>query len=165
MRNCRSPSKPWRASHMSTVFLTLLCFPSFLGASVFLSYTVWSVTPSKSCGPFRSLNTMYEAGKLYVRQLEVTNPRLSWISWIHHYLWENTLFIYVASSVLLVIIYFHIQIVNGQRKVINLLKEQIANEGEDKCFLIDRLHSVYNKRSRIQRGQKSIQARIAMGKE
>ncbi|XP_072259522.1 transmembrane channel-like protein 6 [Pyxicephalus adspersus] len=165
MRNCRSPSKPWRASHMSTVFLTLLCFPSFLGASVFLSYTVWSVTPSKSCGPFRSLNTMYEAGKLYVRQLEVTNPRLSWISWIHHYLWENTLFIYVASSVLLVIIYFHIQIVNGQRKVINLLKEQIANEGEDKCFLIDRLHSVYNKRSRIQRGQRSVQARIAMGKE
>lgn len=165
MRNCRSPSKPWRASHMSTVFLTLLCFPSFLGASVFLSYTVWSVMPSKSCGPFRSLSTMYEAGKIYVRQLEVLNPRLSWVSWIHHYLWENTLFIYVASSILLVVIYFHIQIVNGQRKVINLLKEQIANEGEDKRFLIERLHSVYERKSRTHRGQKSLQARAAMGKE
>ncbi|CAI9538961.1 unnamed protein product, partial [Staurois parvus] len=165
MRNCRSPSKPWRASHMSTVFLTLLCFPSFLGASIFLSYTVWSVTPSKSCGPFQSLSTMNEAGKSYVRQLEVLNPRLSWVSWIHHYLWENTLFIYVASSVLLVVIYFHIQIVKGQRKVINLLKEQIANEGEDKRFLIVRLHSVYERRSRIHRCQKSLQARESTGQD
>ncbi|XP_077107463.1 transmembrane channel-like protein 6 [Ranitomeya variabilis] len=150
MRNCRSPSKPWRASHMSTAFLTLLCFPSFLGASVFLSYTVWSVKPSVSCGPFRSLNTMYEAGKFYVRQLEVSNPRLSWVSWIHYYLWENTFFIYLAAMVLLIVIYFHIQIVNGQRRIIRLLKEQIANEGEDKRFLINRLNSVYEKKSRGQ---------------
>ncbi|KAM9296772.1 transmembrane channel-like protein 6 [Gastrophryne carolinensis] len=161
MQNCRSPSKPWRASHMSTVFLTLLCFPSFLGASVFLSYTVWSVKPSDMCGPFRSLRSMYEAGKFYVQQLEVLNPRLSWVSWIHHYLWENPLFIYVASAALLVVIYFHIQIVKGQRKVIRLLKEQIANEGEDKRFLIDRLHSVYTKRSAANRPPKSLPANAA----
>ncbi|KAM4691574.1 transmembrane channel-like protein 6 isoform 1-T2 [Rhinophrynus dorsalis] len=148
MRNCRSPSKPWRASHMNTAFLTLLCFPSFLGASVFLSYTVWSVKPSDTCGPFRSLKTMYEAGKVYVQQLGKTNPQLGWVSWIHHYLVENTFFIYLAAGVLLVVIYFHIQIVNGQRKIINLLKEQIANEGEDKRFLIHRLHSFYENRSR-----------------
>ncbi|KAG8565131.1 hypothetical protein GDO81_012727 [Engystomops pustulosus] len=151
MRNCRNPSKPWRASHMSTAFLTLLCFPSFLGASVFLSYTLWSVQPSMSCGPFRSLNTMYEAGKFYIKQLEMTNPQLSWVSRIHYYLWENTFFIYLAAAVLLIVIYFHIQIVNGQRKIIMLLKEQIANEGEDKCFLINRLHSVYEKKSRRHR--------------
>ncbi|KAM3923687.1 transmembrane channel-like protein 6 [Leptodactylus fuscus] len=156
MRNCRSPRKPWRASHMSTAFLTLLCFPSFLGASVFLSYTVWSVKPSESCGPFRSLNTMYEAGKFYIKQLEVTNPRLSWVSWIHYYLWENTFFIYLAAGVLLIVIYFHIQIVKGQRKIIHLLKEQIANEGEDKCFLIHRLHAVYEKKSRASRTKPNI---------
>ncbi|XP_066443283.1 transmembrane channel-like protein 6 isoform X3 [Eleutherodactylus coqui] len=150
MKNCRSPSKPWRASHMSTAFLTLLCFPSFLGASVFLSYTMWSVKPSLSCGPFRSQDTMYLAGKSYVKQLEVLNPRLSWVSWILYYLWENTFFIYLAAGVLLIVIYFHIQIVGGQRRIIQLLKEQIANEGEDKRFLINRLHSVYEKKSRPQ---------------
>jgi hypothetical protein len=41
MANCQAPRRPWLASHMSTVFLTLLCFPSFLGAAVFLCYAVW----------------------------------------------------------------------------------------------------------------------------
>lgn len=39
--NCQAPGRPWLASHMTTVFLTLLCFPSFLGAAVFLCYAVW----------------------------------------------------------------------------------------------------------------------------
>ncbi|KAG8446662.1 hypothetical protein GDO86_014204, partial [Hymenochirus boettgeri] len=150
MRNCKSPSKPWRASHMNTTFLTLLCFPSFLGASVFFTYTVWSVKPSDTCGPFRFLSSMYEAGKVYVRKLERSNPGWAWVSWIHLYLVENTFFIYVAAGVLMIVIYFHIQIVNGQRKIINLQKGQISMEGEDKRFLINRLHSFYEKRSKRQ---------------
>jgi hypothetical protein len=41
MANCQGPRRHWLASHMSTVFLTLLCFPSFLGAAVFLCYAIW----------------------------------------------------------------------------------------------------------------------------
>ncbi|XP_027705979.1 transmembrane channel-like protein 6 isoform X3 [Vombatus ursinus] len=88
MANCQAPRKPWRASHMTTIFITLLCFPSFLGAAIFLSYAIWQA-----------------------------------------------------------VIYFNIQVVKGQRKVICLLKEQISNEGEDKIFLINKLHSLYEKRA------------------
>lgn len=41
MANCQAPRRPWLACHMSTVFISLLCFPSFLGAAVFLCYAVW----------------------------------------------------------------------------------------------------------------------------
>ncbi|XP_048345939.1 transmembrane channel-like protein 6 isoform X2 [Sphaerodactylus townsendi] len=137
MRNCQSPSKPWRASHMSTIFITLLCFPSFLGASVFLSYTIWSVRPSEICGPFQSLTTVYDSGKMWVTQLEKSNPNLTWFTWIHQHMIQNTFFLFVMSGILLAVIYLNIQVVKGQWKIISLLKEQIANEGEDQgLFLI-----------------------------
>uniref|UniRef100_A0A9L0JSS6 Transmembrane channel-like protein n=1 Tax=Equus asinus TaxID=9793 RepID=A0A9L0JSS6_EQUAS len=157
MANCRAPRRPWLASHMSTVFVSLLCFPSFLGAAIFLCYAIWQVRPSSICGPFRTLDTMYEAGKVWVRHLEKAGPRVSWLPWIHRYLVENTFPIYLVSALLLAVIYLNIQVVKGQRKVICLLKEQISNEGEDKIFLINKLHSVYEgkERSRVGRAQEA----------
>ncbi|XP_057173655.1 transmembrane channel-like protein 6 isoform X3 [Ursus arctos] len=148
MANCRAPRRPWLASHMSTVFISLLCFPSFLGAAVFLCYAVWQVKPSSVCGPFRTLDTMYEAGKVWVRRLEKAGPRVSWVPWVHRYLVENTFPVYLVSALLLAVIYLNIQVVKGQRRVICLLKEQISNEGEDKIFLINKLHSIYERKER-----------------
>ncbi|KAM7068657.1 transmembrane channel-like protein 6 isoform 1-T1 [Molossus nigricans] len=153
MANCQAPRRPWRASHMSTVFISLLCFPSFLGAAIFLCYAVWQVKPSSLCGPFRTLDTMYEAGKVWVRHLERAGPGVSWLPWIHRYLVENTFPIYLVSALLLAVIYLNIQVVKGQRKVISLLKEQISNEGEDKIFLINRLHAVYERKERSRGGR------------
>ncbi|NXK47401.1 TMC6 protein, partial [Chauna torquata] len=148
MQNCQSPSNPWQASHMSTVFITLLCFPSFLGAAVFVSYTIWSVKPSETCGPFQGLETIYKSVKVWAELLEKSNPNIAWFTWIHQYLVENTFFLFFLSGVLLAVIYFNIQVVRGQQRIIRLLKEQIANEGEDKIFLIQKLHSVYEQKAR-----------------
>ncbi|XP_057572624.1 transmembrane channel-like protein 6 isoform X1 [Hippopotamus amphibius kiboko] len=152
MANCQAPRRPWKASHMSTVFISLLCFPSFLGAAIFLCYAIWQVKPSSICGPFRTLDTMYEAGKVWVRRLEKAGPRVSWLPWVHRYLVENTFPIYLVSALLLAVIYLNIQVVKGQRKVICLLKEQISNEGEDKIFLINKLQRVYERKERSRVG-------------
>ncbi|KFP32158.1 Transmembrane channel-like 6, partial [Colius striatus] len=127
MQNCQSPSKPWQASHMSTVFITLLCFPSFLGAAVFLSYTIWSVRPSENCGPFRGLESIYKSGKTWVQVLEKSNPNITWFTWVHQHVVENPSLLFFVSGVLLAVIYFNIQVVRGQRRIIRLLREQIAN--------------------------------------
>ncbi|XP_074871048.1 transmembrane channel-like protein 6 isoform X2 [Carettochelys insculpta] len=148
LKNCQSPSKPWRASHMSTVFITLLCFPSFLGAAIFLSYTIWAVRPSKKCGPFQMQETIYESGMAWIRELEKSSPNITWFTWIHQHLVENTFLLFFVSGVLLAVIYLHIQVVKGQQRIIRLLKEQITNEGEDKAFLIERLQGIYGKRER-----------------
>ncbi|XP_033038249.1 transmembrane channel-like protein 6 isoform X4 [Trachypithecus francoisi] len=217
LANCQAPRRPWLASHMSTVFLTLLCFPAFLGAAVFLCYAVWQVKPSSTCGPFRTLDSMYEAGRVWVRYLEAAGPRVSWLPWVHRYLVENTFFVFLVSALLLAVIYLNIQVVRGQRRVICLLKEQISNacilllgsalppgfpvpspqgspsppiavcppagfysgaelkveklvefkprvdsslqqqqethEGEDKIFLINKLHSIYERKEREERSR------------
>ncbi|XP_068387352.1 transmembrane channel-like protein 6 isoform X4 [Eschrichtius robustus] len=158
MANCQAPRRPWKASHMSTVFISLLCFPSFLGAAIFLCYAIWQVKPSSICGPFRTLDTMYEAGKVWVRHLEEAGPRVSWLPWIHRYLVESAFPIYLASALLLAVIYLNIQVVKGQRKVICLLKEQLSNEGEDKIFLINKLQRIYERkeRSRVGRTEEAV---------
>ncbi|XP_071066930.1 transmembrane channel-like protein 6 isoform X2 [Dasypus novemcinctus] len=148
MANCQAPRRPWLASHMSTVFVTLLCFPSFLGAAVFLCFVIWQVKPSDTCGPFRGLDTMYEAGKAWVRQLEKGGHGVSWLPWVHRYLVEKPVLAFLLSALLLAVIYLNTQVVKGQRQVICLLKEQISNEGEDKIFLINKLHSVYERKER-----------------
>ncbi|NXP91570.1 TMC6 protein, partial [Passerina amoena] len=146
LRNCQSPSKPWQASRMSTVFITLLCFPSFLGAAAFLSYTIWSVQPSETCGPFRGLETIYKSGKRWVLVLEKSNPNITWFAWVYQHLLENTCLLFFMSVALIAMIYFNIQVVRGRQRVICLLQEQIANEGEDKLFLMQKLRSVYEQR-------------------
>ncbi|CAL8358435.1 unnamed protein product [Boreogadus saida] len=146
MLNCQAPRKPYRASKMTTVFLTLLCFPSFLGASVCVTYTMWSIAPSRACGPFRGLSTMMQAGRLWVEQLGDANPHLTWLATAHSYLVENPLVLFVAAGVFLIVIYFNSQVVGGQRKVIALLQEQIKNEGEDKKFLIRQLQNTHAKK-------------------
>ncbi|XP_037328685.2 transmembrane channel-like protein 6b isoform X3 [Pungitius pungitius] len=146
MMNCQAPRNPYRVSQMTTVFITLLCFPSFLGSSVCVTFTMWSLTPSSSCGPFRGLKTMIQAGKRWVEALEKDNPNLSVLARAHSYLVENPFFLFVGAGIFLVIIYFHSQVVDGQRKIIALLQEQIENEGEDKKFLITRLQSIHEKK-------------------
>lgn len=53
--------------------------------------------PSSICGPFRTLDTMCEAGKVWVRHLEEAGPGV----WIHRYLVESAFPIYLASALLL----------------------------------------------------------------
>lgn len=146
MMNCQAPRKPYRVSQMTTVFITLLCIPSFVGASVCVTYTMWSIAPSSSCGPFRQLKAMIQAGKRWVEELEKDNPNLSVLARAHSYLVEHPFFVFVGAGIFLVIIYFHSQVVDGQRKIIGLLQEQIKNEGEDKKFLITRLQSIHEQR-------------------
>ncbi|KAI9533887.1 hypothetical protein NQZ68_018255 [Dissostichus eleginoides] len=146
MMNCQAPRKPYRVSQMTTVFITLLCFPSFLGASVCVTYTMWSITPSSSCGPFRELKTMFQAGKRWVEELEKDNPNLSVLARAHSYLVENPFFLFVGAGIFLIVIYFHSQVVDGQRKIIGLLQEQIENEGDDKKFLITRLQTIHEQK-------------------
>ncbi|KTF71977.1 hypothetical protein cypCar_00046930, partial [Cyprinus carpio] len=99
--NCQASGKPWRACQMTTIFITLLCFPAFLGATVCVTYTMWSITPSAGCGPFRGLKNMFQAGKRWVHRLAAVNPDLHWLASAHSYLVENPLFLFLCAGIFL----------------------------------------------------------------
>ncbi|XP_062930590.1 transmembrane channel-like protein 6 isoform X2 [Mobula hypostoma] len=150
MMNCQPPCKLWRASHMMTIFISLLCFPSFLGATLAHLYSVWRVKPSEICGPFRTLSNMYGSAKIWMNDPQGTEPKLTWLLLIHQYVVENPFFFLFASGIILIVIYFHWQVLDGQKKIIKLLNEQIMNEGEDKKFLIGKLKDFNKKKYKPQ---------------
>ncbi|XP_053194895.1 transmembrane channel-like protein 6 [Scomber japonicus] len=139
--NCQASKKPWRATQMTTLFISLLLFPSFLGAAVPVAYTVWKIRPSTDCGPFRNLTTMIMAVEEWATKGKDTD--LSWLIQTTTYLVEHPIFLFLASGILLMVIYIHAQVVDGHRKIISLLEKQVENEGKDKKFLITKLQDLH----------------------
>uniref|UniRef100_A0AAZ3RKJ0 Transmembrane channel-like protein n=1 Tax=Oncorhynchus tshawytscha TaxID=74940 RepID=A0AAZ3RKJ0_ONCTS len=99
--NCQASRKLWRASQMSTLFISLLCFPSFLGAIVSVTYTILTIKPSSGCGPFRNLPFMFHSAKQWAQELKSTNHKLAWLNWVHRCLVENPLFLFLLAGVFL----------------------------------------------------------------
>ncbi|XP_010291979.1 PREDICTED: transmembrane channel-like protein 5 [Phaethon lepturus] len=138
MMNCQPPRKVWRTAQMTTSFMFLLFFPSFLGVLSVIGVTVWRLKPSEQCGPFRGLSSMYAAVSGWIEILE-NYTASKWVVWIYHNLITSELFFFILSVLVLMITYLYWQIVEGRKTVTKLLHKQIINEGKDKMFLLEKL--------------------------
>ncbi|XP_039681475.1 transmembrane channel-like protein 6 isoform X3 [Perca fluviatilis] len=86
-----------------------------------------------------------DARQLWAQELENSHLILSWLSWAYNSLMENPLFLFLTTGVFLMAIYFHTQVIDGQRRIISRLGKQIENEGKDKQFLITNLQAIYER--------------------
>ncbi|XP_075021214.1 transmembrane channel-like protein 5 isoform X2 [Calonectris borealis] len=141
MMNCQPPRKVWRTAQMTTSFMFLLFFPSFLGVLSVIGVTVWRLKPSKECGPFRGLSSMYAAVSEWIKILE-NYTASKWVVWIYHNLITNELFFFILSVLVLIFTYFYWQIIEGRKTMTKLLHKQIINEGKDKMFLLEKLRAL-----------------------
>ncbi|KFQ09621.1 Transmembrane channel-like 5, partial [Haliaeetus albicilla] len=141
LMNCQPPRKVWRTAQMTTSFMFLLFFPSFLGVLSVIGVTVWRLKPSEECGPFRGLSSMYAAVSEWIEILE-NYTASKWVVWIYHNLISSELFFFVLSVVVLIITYLHWQIIEGRKTTTKHFKKQIANEGKDKKFLLEKLRGL-----------------------
>lgn len=62
---------------------------------------LFSIKPSSSCGPFRELKTMFQAGKRWVEKLEEGNHNLSVLAKAHSYLVEHPFFLFLGAGIFL----------------------------------------------------------------
>ncbi|CAM9518079.1 unnamed protein product [Bubo scandiacus] len=154
MMNCQPPRKVWRTGQMTTSFMLLLFFPSFLGVLSVIGVTIWRLKPSEECGPFRGLSSMYDAVSEWIKILE-NYTASKWVVWIYHNLITSELFFFILSVVVLIITYLYWQITEGRKTVIKLLQKQIMNEGKEKRLLLQKLWELQRKTENpsVPRGQ------------
>ncbi|XP_075035838.1 transmembrane channel-like protein 5 [Mixophyes fleayi] len=138
MMNCTPPRRAWRASQMTTAFIFLLFFPSFVGVLCVIGVTVWRRKPSVGCGPFQTLPTPYDSIDEWISYINIFDNS-KWVVWIYRNLVESVLFFYILTLIILIISYLYWQILQGQKIMVKRLIQQIANEGKDKSFLLNEL--------------------------
>ncbi|XP_032957775.1 transmembrane channel-like protein 5 [Rhinolophus ferrumequinum] len=136
--NFQPPSKAWRASQMMTCFIFVLFFPSFTGVLCTLAITIWRLTPSADCGPFRGLPVFIQSIYTWIDILS-HRPSYLWVVWIYQNLIGSVHCFFILTLIVLIITYLYWQIIQGRKVMIRLLHEHIVNEGKDKMFLIEKL--------------------------
>ncbi|XP_030814035.1 transmembrane channel-like protein 5 isoform X1 [Camarhynchus parvulus] len=157
MRNCQPPRKVWRTAQMTTSFIFLLFCPSFLGVLSVIGVTVWRLKPSEECGPFRGLPSMYAAVDQWIQILESYTVS-KWVVWIYHNLISSELFFFIISTVVLIVTYLYLEIIQARKTMTKLLQNQIINAGKDKKFLLQKLR-------REQRAKRSSSALGGRGQQ
>lgn len=132
--NSKPSTIPYRASRSNSLFMAVLLL-SFVVMIIPLGYTIAERTPSKSCGPFRGLPSVWS---VIVRTF-VSSP-----AWIKHVVFFFTTagFAVPAFITLVLCLYYFYAVSAANKHMVIVLKNQLVLEGRDKQFLLHRLSTI-----------------------
>lgn len=124
-------NKVYRASRSNSLFMLILLI-SFILAMIPIGYFIVEIMPSKSCGPFRGLESVW---KLLTRIFSL------FPSWV-----QSTLFFFGTAGfgvpafvILALLLYYYYTVSIANKHIVTVLKNQLVLEGHDKQFLLNRL--------------------------
>lgn len=121
----------YRASRSNSMFMIVLLI-SYVFALLPITFAIGELLPSKSCGPFRSLTSVWS----YFTLMFTFAP-----GWIQNVLFfiSTAGFAVPALIILTLLLYYYWAVNSANRHMVIVLKNQLVLEGHDKQFLLDRL--------------------------
>ncbi|XP_041789100.1 LOW QUALITY PROTEIN: nodal modulator 1 [Chelmon rostratus] len=131
VNNCRPATRPFRASSSNFFFLGVLLIGLAL-ACLPVTVSVAQINCSQACGPFVNYNTSWEVLPTTVSQLPSGIQTLL-------YTLSSEAFAVSFFVVTCLAMFYVIALAGAHKRVINQLREQLAMEGRDKRFLIQKL--------------------------
>ncbi|XP_052871845.1 transmembrane channel-like protein 7, partial [Anopheles cruzii] len=121
----------YRASRSNSLFMSTLLI-SFTVALVPVVYALAELVPSRSCGPFRGLPSVWDRAINAFMKMPL--------------FFQNIIFYFGTASfaipcfvVLTFFIYYYYAVSTANRHMVSVLKHQLVLEGHDKQFLLSRL--------------------------
>lgn len=144
---CLINSKPspilYRASRSNSLFMFILLL-SFVIAVVPVVYAVAEILPSRSCGPFRGLDSVWDAAIAAFMKLPA--------------FFQNIIFFFGTAGfaipsfiVLTLFLYYYYAVSAANKHMVEVLKNQLVLEGHDKQFLLNRLSSFLKQQQEYQK--------------
>lgn len=144
---CLINSKPspilYRASRSNSLFMFILLL-SFVIAVVPVVYAVAEILPSRSCGPFRGLDSVWDAAITAFMKLPA--------------FFQNIIFFFGTAGfaipsfvVLTLFLYYYYAVSAANKHMVEVLKNQLVLEGHDKQFLLNRLSAFLKQQQEYQK--------------
>lgn len=147
--NCSPSTTIYRASRSNSMFMSVLLI-SFTVAVIPWAYTVAEITPSKSCGPFRGMPTMWSV-------MERTFSSLpGWIRSLADFC-TTAAFAIPAFVTLTLLLYYFYAVAAANKHMVVVLKKQLVLEGHDKQFLLNRLSAFIKQQQERHKAVRSIE--------
>ncbi|XP_054634911.1 transmembrane channel-like protein 7 [Dunckerocampus dactyliophorus] len=131
IKNCRPATRPFRASSSNFFFLGVLLIGLSL-ACVPVIVSVAQINCSQACGPFVNYTTSWEVLPNAVSQLPSGLQTLLFI--LSSEAFAVTFFVCTCLAM-----FYVIALAGAHKRVIKQLRDQLAMEGRDKHFLIQKL--------------------------
>lgn len=132
--NCRPAGKTFRSTRSTVFFLLVLLFGWSL-ALVALIYSMAQIHPSMSCGPFRSLSSMWTIVPISFYGLSESTQ--AFLFYIGSQRFSIPLFLFFSVAM-----WYFIALASVYGKTVNLLKAQIKLEARDKQFLVKQIEEL-----------------------
>lgn len=131
INNCRPATRPFRASSSQFFFLGVLLIGLVL-ACVPVTVSIAQINCSQACGPFVNYTTSWEVLPTTVSQL----PKgvQAFLFGLSSEAFAVSFFVMTCLAM-----FYVIALAGAHKRVINQLREQLAMEGRDKHFLIQKL--------------------------
>lgn len=151
---CLVNSKPsavlYRASRSNSLFMFVLLL-SFVLAVIPIVYAAAEIMPSRSCGPFRGLNSVWDAAIQSFLKLPI--------------FCQNVIFFLATAKfavpcfvVLILFLYYYYAVSVANKHMVEVLKNQLVLEGHDKQFLLNRLSAFIKEQQEYQRKMRQAAA-------
>uniref|UniRef100_A0AAY4ALJ3 Transmembrane channel-like protein n=1 Tax=Denticeps clupeoides TaxID=299321 RepID=A0AAY4ALJ3_9TELE len=129
--NCRPATRPFRASSSNFFFLVVLLIGLAL-ACIPVTVSIAQISCSQACGPFTNYTTSWEVIPHTVSQIPHGLRAL-------FYALSSEAFAVSFFVVTCLAMFYIIALAGAHKRVISQLREQLAMEGRDKHFLIQKL--------------------------
>ncbi|XP_055705187.1 transmembrane channel-like protein 7 [Phlebotomus papatasi] len=148
--NSKPPEIHYRASRSKSLFMFILLL-SFAIAVIPVVYAVAEILPSRSCGPFRGLESVWEAAIMAFMKMPTFVQNII-------FFFGTAAFAVPAFIILILLLYYYYAVSAANKHMVNVLKNQLVLEGRDKQFLLNRLSSFIKQQQDYQKKMRQAEA-------